>query len=292
MFTKGSPGNESRGIAESAFPTGPGVNPLDFSLRMIDHGAGDRPGTAIWFAVWPARRHDDRHRVDDRLGHLHHFGGIGATRRRARLVVDGVGAGRIAHDHRRTLLRGAGGDDAEGGRPICLPARSLRPLFGFLFGWAIFLVVQTGTIAAVAVAFARFAGVFFPRIADRPITSSRRFISAAATRSAFPRNSSLAVAMILLLTWSNTRGLELGKLVQKSFHLRQDGRAHRFDHRRALARLERDECCAQLHRGGIHGERLAAASRTARPRCHRRVRALDVVRQGDGRPALRAIGLE
>src|SRR5436190_1950079 len=50
-----------------------------------------------------------------------------------------------------------------GGQYVFL-REAYSPLFGFLFGWAIFLVVQTGTIAAVAVAFARFAAVFFPSI--------------------------------------------------------------------------------------------------------------------------------
>ena len=51
-----------------------------------------------------------------------------------------------------------------GGQYVFL-REAYSPMFGFLFGWAMFLVVQTGTIAAVAVAFAKFLGVFFP--ADR-----------------------------------------------------------------------------------------------------------------------------
>ncbi len=90
------------------------------------------------------------------------------------------------------------------------------PLFGFLFGWAIFLVIQTGTIAAVAVAFAKFTGVLFPRIADgnfliAPIPIGPGYAISLSTEQL------LAVSMILFLTWTNTRGLELGKLVQNSF---------------------------------------------------------------------------
>ncbi|MDQ3313547.1 MAG: amino acid permease, partial [Verrucomicrobiota bacterium] len=90
------------------------------------------------------------------------------------------------------------------------------PLFGFLFGWAIFLVIQTGTIAAVAVAFAKFTGVLVPAIATTnyliaPIHLGRSYAISLSTEQL------VAVAMILLLTWSNTRGLELGKLVQNSF---------------------------------------------------------------------------
>src|SRR5664279_4908752 len=51
-----------------------------------------------------------------------------------------------------------------GGQYVYL-REAFGPLYGFLFGWTMFLVIQTGTIAAVAVAFAKFAGVFFPGIA-------------------------------------------------------------------------------------------------------------------------------
>ena len=51
-----------------------------------------------------------------------------------------------------------------GGQYVYL-REAFGPLYGFLFGWTMFLVIQTGTIAAVAVAFAKFAGVFFPAIA-------------------------------------------------------------------------------------------------------------------------------
>ena len=90
------------------------------------------------------------------------------------------------------------------------------PAFGFLFGWAVFLVIQTGTIAAVAVAFARFTGVLVPGIATgnyviAPINLGGGYAISLSTEQL------VAVAMILLLTWSNTRGLELGKLVQNSF---------------------------------------------------------------------------
>ncbi len=90
------------------------------------------------------------------------------------------------------------------------------PLFGFLFGWAIFVVIQTGTIAAVAVAFAKFTGVLFPSVATanflvNPIHLGGGYAISLSTEQL------LAVVMILLLTWTNTRGLELGKLVQNSF---------------------------------------------------------------------------
>ncbi|MDQ6938711.1 MAG: amino acid permease [Verrucomicrobiota bacterium] len=101
-----------------------------------------------------------------------------------------------------------------GGQYVFL-REAYSPLFGFLFGWAIFLVVQTGTIAAVAVAFARFAAVFFSSI------SGANYIIAPIHLGSYAISLSteqlVAIAMILLLTVSNTRGLELGKLVQNVF---------------------------------------------------------------------------
>lgn len=90
------------------------------------------------------------------------------------------------------------------------------PLFGFLFGWAIFFVIQTGTIAAVAVAFAKFTGVLAPAIATTNYLVAPIHLGAGYAIS-LSTEQFLAVVMILLLTWTNTRGLELGKLVQNSF---------------------------------------------------------------------------
>jgi basic amino acid/polyamine antiporter, APA family len=89
------------------------------------------------------------------------------------------------------------------------------PAFGFLFGWTLFLVIQTGTIAAVAIAFAKFIGVFAPAIATdnyliRPIHLGGYAISLSTEQL-------VAIALIVLLTWTNTRGLETGKFVQNTF---------------------------------------------------------------------------
>ena len=102
-----------------------------------------------------------------------------------------------------------------GGQYVFLRA-AYGPLFGFLFGWAIFLVIQTGTIAAVAVAFAKFTGVIFPAIAPENYLLGPVHLGGGYAIS-LSSEQLLAVLMILLLTWSNTRGLELGKLVQNSF---------------------------------------------------------------------------
>jgi APA family basic amino acid/polyamine antiporter len=90
------------------------------------------------------------------------------------------------------------------------------PSLGFLFGWTLFLVIQTGTIAAVAIAFAKFTGVFAPAIAAdhyliRPIHLFGGYAVSLSTEQL------VAIALIVLLTWTNTRGLETGKLVQNTF---------------------------------------------------------------------------
>jgi basic amino acid/polyamine antiporter, APA family len=89
------------------------------------------------------------------------------------------------------------------------------PLWGFLFGWALLLVVQTGTIAAVAVAFANFLGVLAPQI------SGSNYLIAPHTFGHYAISLStqqlVAVLMILLLTYTNTRGLQVGKAIQNTF---------------------------------------------------------------------------
>jgi basic amino acid/polyamine antiporter, APA family len=86
---------------------------------------------------------------------------------------------------------------------------------GFLYGWTLFLVIQTGTIAAVAIAFARFLGVFVARVSPdnylvAPISLGHYAIS-------LSMEQLVAIALIALLTWTNTRGLEVGKIVQNTF---------------------------------------------------------------------------
>src|SRR5439155_1221650 len=82
------------------------------------------------------------------------------------------------------------------------------PMFGFLFGWTMFLVVQTGTIAAVAVAFAKFLGVLWPAVSEARTRIGPLSFSAA---------QGVGVAVIVLLTASNTTGLATGTLTQNGF---------------------------------------------------------------------------
>lgn len=84
------------------------------------------------------------------------------------------------------------------------------PLAGFLYGWTLFLVIQTGTIAAVAVAFAKFLGVLLPGL-------SETHVLAAAGRFRLTPATLVAIGVLILLTWSNCTGLRTGKIVQNIF---------------------------------------------------------------------------
>jgi APA family basic amino acid/polyamine antiporter len=86
---------------------------------------------------------------------------------------------------------------------------------GFLYGWTLFLVVQTGTIAAVAIAFAKFLGVFATSVSpDKYLVSP---ISLGGYAISLSTEQLVAIALIALLSWTNTRGLEVGKIVQNTF---------------------------------------------------------------------------
>ena len=89
------------------------------------------------------------------------------------------------------------------------------PSIGFLYGWTLFLVIQTGTIAAVAIAFAKFLGVFVAAV------SSDSYLVAPISLGGYAISLSMeqlvAILLIVLLTWTNTRGLEVGKIVQNTF---------------------------------------------------------------------------
>src|SRR5205809_6188386 len=91
------------------------------------------------------------------------------------------------------------------------------PSIGFLYGWTLFLVIQTGTIAAVAIAFAKFLGVFVTAVSpDNYLIAPISFGNYAISLS---MEQLVAIALIALLTWSNTRGLEVGKIIQNTFRL-------------------------------------------------------------------------
>lgn len=102
-----------------------------------------------------------------------------------------------------------------GGQYIYL-RESYSPLWGFLYGWTVFLVIQTGTIAAVAVAFARFLGILIPSISPTswiipPINLTASYAVSLSVQQF------VAVVLIIFLTILNMQGLKLGKIIQNVF---------------------------------------------------------------------------
>ncbi len=102
-----------------------------------------------------------------------------------------------------------------GGQYVYL-REAFSPLWGFLYGWTLFLVIQTGTIAAVAVGFARYLGAMVPWIADdsylvAPVHLTTGYAVSLST------TQGVAILLVALLTWTNTRGLEYGRLIQNVF---------------------------------------------------------------------------
>lgn len=102
-----------------------------------------------------------------------------------------------------------------GGQYVYL-RESYSPLVGFLFGWTLFLVIQTGTVAAVAVGFARYLGTLWPAVSETRYLVSPIHIG---QHYAISLSSAQLVAIIIILslTWLHTRGLKYGKLVQNIF---------------------------------------------------------------------------
>ncbi|MDQ2863656.1 MAG: amino acid permease, partial [Bacteroidota bacterium] len=95
-----------------------------------------------------------------------------------------------------------------GGQYVFLK-EAFNPLAGFLYGWSSFTVIQTATIAAVGVAFSRFTAYIIPEVCENVflVTIGNFHISAAQV---------LAIALIIFLTYTNTKGIKGGKLIQSS----------------------------------------------------------------------------
>jgi APA family basic amino acid/polyamine antiporter len=102
-----------------------------------------------------------------------------------------------------------------GGQYVYL-RQAYNPLIGFLYGWTLFLVIQTGTVAAVAVAFAKFLSVLWPGLGENRILMSvmGKTVSAAQV---------VGMASIVILTAINARGLRQGKWVQNIFTVTKIG---------------------------------------------------------------------
>ncbi|HCL04607.1 MAG TPA: amino acid transporter [Chitinophagaceae bacterium] len=96
-----------------------------------------------------------------------------------------------------------------GGQYVYLK-EAYNPLVAFLFGWSFFSVIQTATIAAVAVAFAKFTAYLFPYFSEDIIVLKSGFLS-------ITRAQLLSLLVIIVLTFINTRGIQSGKRIQTVF---------------------------------------------------------------------------
>lgn len=110
-----------------------------------------------------------------------------------------------------------------GGQYVFL-REGLGPIMGFLYGWTLFVVIQTGTIAAVAVAFARFLGVFFPAVSPDVFLSLGRVpMPGGEIELGLSPQRIVAIVVIAALTLVNMRGLREAKWVQNVFTFAKTG---------------------------------------------------------------------
>lgn len=97
------------------------------------------------------------------------------------------------------------------------------PLWGFLYGWTHFMVIGTATIAAVAVAFSRFTGILIPQISETSYIIEPIRLGSSSYAFSLSTAQLLGILMIVLLTAINTRGLNLGKMIQNVFTFAKTG---------------------------------------------------------------------
>lgn len=98
-----------------------------------------------------------------------------------------------------------------GGQYVYLK-ESYNPLIAFLYGWSFFAVIQTGTIAAVGVAFSKFTAYLIPGVSEDLVLFSIGSLNISPAQV-------LAIGIIILLTYINTKGVKGGKMIQTSFTL-------------------------------------------------------------------------
>jgi APA family basic amino acid/polyamine antiporter len=98
-----------------------------------------------------------------------------------------------------------------GGQYVYLK-EAFNPLAGFLYGWSFFAVIQTATIAAVGVAFSKFAGYFIPALDLKP----ENILFEIGAFKLYPAQL-VSIALIILLTYINTKGVKGGKIIQTIF---------------------------------------------------------------------------
>lgn len=98
-----------------------------------------------------------------------------------------------------------------GGQYVYL-REAYNPFIAFIYGWTVFTVIQSGAIAAVAVAFAKFASYFFPFFSEKNILFHINFLN-----FSFSGAKLLAIASLIIITLINLNGIDTGKWVQRVF---------------------------------------------------------------------------
>ncbi|HEY2727361.1 MAG TPA: amino acid permease [Parafilimonas sp.] len=96
-----------------------------------------------------------------------------------------------------------------GGQYVYLK-EAFNPLAGFLYGWSLFTVIQTATIAAVGVAFSKFTAYLIPAVSENNILLDLGFIKISAAQI-------VSIVLIVFLTYTNTKGIKGGKIIQTTF---------------------------------------------------------------------------
>jgi APA family basic amino acid/polyamine antiporter len=96
-----------------------------------------------------------------------------------------------------------------GGQYVYLK-EAYNPLTGFLYGWSFFAVIQTGTIAAVGVAFSKFTAYLIPQVSEDLVLFTVGSLKISPAQA-------LSIVVILFLTYVNTKGVKGGKLIQSTF---------------------------------------------------------------------------
>jgi APA family basic amino acid/polyamine antiporter len=105
-----------------------------------------------------------------------------------------------------------------GGQYVYL-REGISPLFGYLYGWTLFMVIQTGTIAAVAVAFARFTAVFVPALSPEVFLGGTVTLPSGPIEVGLSAQRLFAILSIVVLTWINYRGVRTAAILQTSLTL-------------------------------------------------------------------------
>ena len=107
-----------------------------------------------------------------------------------------------------------------GGQYVYLK-ESYNKLIAFLYGWSLFAVIQTGTIAAVGVAFSKFTAYLIPAFSEDNILYKLQWGGDTGTAHVFTISAAqvVSILLIILLTFINTRGVKGGKFIQNIFTL-------------------------------------------------------------------------